>query len=251
MLTSHSLENNHRQQLTFLQSQIDEFVEELKVKENSLNEATIQLEELRKQVVKNDEKILRNLILAEEDSNGMEYHCQIEDSTEDVRALVVSLLVQWRDQVGFYPRAAKAQISKAEEKFLQNVTDLVMESHQRATKSEHRLRTLQFSNYQLERQKKVQTIHLQRVMMALVKSQRKSSLYDEFGLKVSLEHLKQEVTVSTLLKNTNRKLMTMLESISQELISQKCHENHLQNSSCPVLIHLLIFFFELTFIEYC
>jgi hypothetical protein len=48
-----------------------------------------------------------------------------------VKELVVSLLVQWREQTGFYPRGATAAISRAEQRFLQRICDFVMAAHER------------------------------------------------------------------------------------------------------------------------
>lgn len=57
-------------------------------------------------------------------------HLSKSDQHKSVEDLVVKLLVQWREQVGFYPRGASGPISKAEEKFLNQITSLVLEAHQ-------------------------------------------------------------------------------------------------------------------------
>lgn len=85
----------------------------------------------------------------------------------DVRELVVKLLVQWRDQVGFYPRGATGPISKAEEKFLKHITDLVMESHDKVLISENKVLSIQSKLMKLEYNLKVRTQQLEKVMFQL------------------------------------------------------------------------------------
>ena len=55
-----------------------------------------------------------------------------EGDSGTVKELVISLLVQWREQAGFYPRGATAAISRAEQRFLQRICDLVMAAHERS-----------------------------------------------------------------------------------------------------------------------
>jgi hypothetical protein len=53
------------------------------------------------------------------------------DRLASVEGLIVGLLIQWREQVGFYPRGATGPISQAETKFMQRVSDLVLAAHER------------------------------------------------------------------------------------------------------------------------
>jgi hypothetical protein len=53
------------------------------------------------------------------------------DRLASVEGLIVGLLVQWREQVGFYPRGATGPISQAETRFMQRVSDLVLAAHER------------------------------------------------------------------------------------------------------------------------
>lgn len=221
-LNEYSLESSHQQQSSFLKSQVDEFEEELRIKENSLSEAIFRLEELQKQIAHDDKKFLKSIAMIPSDFQVHEnFPIEGRDTTDDVRALVISLLVQWRDQVGFYPRAAKPQISKAEEKFLQHITDLVMESHHRVTAAERRAQALHFQSAQLTSRNKMLDSQIQRLRIELLKSTKKSALFKEFGLLISLEHLKKEGAVNTLLKKQNRQLLSLLESLQQEFVSEK------------------------------
>lgn len=52
-----------------------------------------------------------------------------------VKGLIISLLVQWREQAGFYPRGATGPITKAEQRFLQRISDLVLSSHERCERA--------------------------------------------------------------------------------------------------------------------
>ena len=60
--------------------------------------------------------------------------------------LVVSLLIQWREQVGYYPRGATGPVSKAEHTFLQRITELVLESHVRCQSAVHEANELRIVN---------------------------------------------------------------------------------------------------------
>jgi hypothetical protein len=168
-----SLENAHSNDHSFLQAKIDELVEALQHKELQLNESTLRLEDMRKQLAATDHKsfkhwFLSNVVGDSTHTPAVEV-CTTNSSTENVRDLVVTLLVQWRDQVGFYPRGATSAITKAEEKFLQNITEFVMESHQRATAAEGQTRSIRSQLNQLEQNHRVKLTQLERAMMQLFK----------------------------------------------------------------------------------
>jgi hypothetical protein len=145
-------------------------VEALQEKELELNESTVRLEDMKKKLSVTDHKSFKNWFLCNVVGENTPSPVEISptsSSTENVRDLVVTLLVQWRDQMGFYPRGATSAITKAEEKFLQNITDFVMESHQRATSAEHQTRSIQSKLNQLEQTHRLKLGQLERAMIQL------------------------------------------------------------------------------------
>lgn len=172
------MEACHQKETSFLQSKIDELVDTLQNKEFELNETLLRLEEMGKEIDGNDHKSFKQWFLANVIGDSTlpkeEISSQTRNSPENVRDLIVTLVVQWRDQVGFYPRGATSAISKAEEKFLQNVTDLVMESHRRATTIEDQMREDQRKINHLERINSIKSDQLERCTRQLLK-------YDKFS----------------------------------------------------------------------
>lgn len=183
-----SVEKSYQQDTFSFQSRIDELTSILKEKEFALNETTIYLEEYKKQVDVTDQKSFQQwfeMLIHSSDTSFInsqqnqtkqiesktqsqsQIQSQIPNVNNDVRELVVKLLVQWRDQVGFYPRGASGPISKAEEKFLKHITDLVMESYEKVSISEEKIQLFQSKFLQIENNLKIRTQQLETVMIQL------------------------------------------------------------------------------------
>ncbi len=86
---------------------------------------------------------------------------------ETVRDLVITLLVQWRDQVGFYPRGASGPISKAEQNFLHKITDLVMTAHERSTHCERLCVSSEGKRQDMDRKYKISSSILELTILEL------------------------------------------------------------------------------------
>jgi hypothetical protein len=159
---------------------IDELVETLQSKELELNEASLRLEEMDNDVTTSDHKSFKQWFLANVIGDSTlpqeEVSSPPSNPPENVRDLIVTLVVQWREQIGFYPRGATSAISKAEEKFLQNVTDLVMESHRRATVVEDQIRAARHTISLLERDNSMKSDQLERVTRQLLRYEGRDSL---------------------------------------------------------------------------
>lgn len=95
------------------------------IRDHSHNSSDGSLDATKKQLVK-------AIAMSEESKDGAQPGADAAaNKSASVEGLVVGLLVQWREQVGFYPRGATGPISQAETRFMQRVSDLVLAAHER------------------------------------------------------------------------------------------------------------------------
>jgi hypothetical protein len=173
------------------EAKADELDDLLKEKSYQCQQLEIQLNYHKRQAAVTENEAFRDwfrktILLEDVDSNVRHWHATSEEeirltatsddnagdnSIETVQSLVVSLLVQWREQVGYYPRGASGAVSKAEHKFMQRISDLVLESHTRCSSAVKMAAAFKRENEQLSSQLSITTDRFENCMVYLRRCQ--------------------------------------------------------------------------------
>ena len=97
---------------------------------------------------------------------------------------------------GFYPRGATGPISKAEQRFLQRLTDLVMDSHSRASQCEKE--SLRAERERLTMDRKLTTVQkrLETAMLHLFQYRCRAEAAERLGVAASRLKLRTEGTLA-------------------------------------------------------
>lgn len=208
-------------EISELRKQCSALQEKLRESESSYREVLIRYDSLKAQINVDDasalEKCMSELFC---DQQTLQFQ-EVRNDRDDVKQLIVTLLVQWRDQVGFYPRAASGPISKAEQKFLNRVTKLVLEAHDRCHKLEVKLtdsenrQALSDARYELSRKLLASSISMLHRYRCRVNATERIPAIDELYL------TRSQARSDVLLKNEIASLQDKLEQRNNAWICEK------------------------------
>lgn len=147
------------------------------------------------------------------------------DTASSVKSLVVSLLVQWREQVGFYPRGANGPITKSEQRFLQRVSDLVLAANERCERA-----VLSARCAEEERLAAEQRCELMRTRLGLCAQQLHRYLrrtdFSERVISVERKHIiRANERLMSLYRNNHVEVMTHDQNMTRNLYEEqsKCN----------------------------
>ena len=146
-----------------LQLENEDLIAALRDTESKIRSHQITIDELNKKLLVSDEQDfqqwLESIIFSddtnENDTSIIENNNSNNSNNDGVVELISSLLNQWKDQVGSYPTTKGRIISKAEQKFLQRITDLVLGSNERCTSAQAKYRWADTRRTKAELQLKV------------------------------------------------------------------------------------------------
>lgn len=171
------VEKKNAEEMSESSSRCDELGRLLRESEIKSKEMAVTISELQMQAELADRAAFQKWFLDTVVQSDVSRHVRFSDtlseskpqqsSTESVRDLVITLLVQWRDQVGFYPRGASGPVTKAEQKFLQRITDFVMEAHERCLKAEKSIVSSEFNVREMDRKLRICMHRLEAVIHEL------------------------------------------------------------------------------------
>jgi uncharacterized protein (DUF1810 family) len=171
--------------------------------------------------------------------------CGISGGGEPIRDLVTALLGQWQESVGYSRGLAAAtsgapdvQLSKAEQKFLQRIVDLVSSAHERTCKAHSELRFSEIQRAKVEMTERVLGNRLKSCVQHL-HVYRKRALAAEQVLGGDAKHaLRRSGKLTALLRNSLADARTSLHDASDRYVNERRERSLVELRSAATLSKL-------------
>lgn len=143
------------------------------------------------------------------------------DSTSSVKSLIISLLVQWREQAGFYPRGATGPITKSEQRFLQRISDLVLASHERCERALGRSRAADEERSLTEQKYALMKTRLSLCTQQLHRYLRRTD-FSERVISIERKHvIRANERLLSLFRNNHMDVLTTMSRLRQDLYAEQ------------------------------
>ena len=149
-------------------------------------------------------------------------------ATDPIQDLIVTLLVQWREQVGYYPRGAMGPVSKSENKFLQRITNLVVESHAKCMSAVVTANELKKENHDLAIRLRVSTDRLENCMVYLNRYRCRAEVCERQMLNADIKKFECQNALSDFFRREVSDLSKRLRSQSNQLVQLTASNSSLQ-----------------------